>query len=107
MLHVRIMRAVRRYVAVFLLAMVTVLHATDPILCPDGCTDRDHTSQSASTSEAHQSTNVCLVCLASLLVGPEATRPLPAPVRREPVPSRDVRLNASPVRGIDHPPRLF
>jgi len=102
----RIIRAVRRFVTILVLALVTFLHASDAGLCPDGCTDRDHTTQSASTSDIDHSSNVCLLCLARLLVGPEATTAAPGPVRREPVSVPPVLLSATPLRGIDHPPRI-
>jgi len=85
--------------------MVSLVHATDRIICVDGCTDETAHSESA-TVPAQDAPSPCLLCHSSIIAGPEI--PAATTLNHEPAPE------ALPLTGIpdhlapdiDHPPRF-
>jgi hypothetical protein len=95
---------VRRLIAALTLVLVTVLHATDPVICPDGCTDDARQSHSA-TIPGHDAPSSCLLCQSSMTAGPEILAPSVSLAKIVSVPLPDIRLPMNPARRIEHPPR--
>jgi hypothetical protein len=90
---------VRRFLAVCLACLFTVLIAADCLVCPDGCTD--DAPVEALASHASAPCGLCQGWSHSLTV--VASRPVS--VVMADVPPRSVRLLAPALPPLDHPPR--
>ena len=96
---------VRRLIAALILVLVTVLHATDPVICPDGCTD-DARQSPSQTTPGHDPPSTCHLCQSSMTAGPEPLTPSIALAEIVTVPLPDIRLPMDSAHRIEHPPRV-
>jgi hypothetical protein len=95
---------VRRAVAALTFALVAFLHAIDPVMCPDGCTDEDRPTQS-TPAPVHNVPSACLLCHGSLIAGPELPAAPASVVADAFAVEPDTVVVSQPVRRIEHPPR--
>jgi hypothetical protein len=87
------------------LGFVALAHATDPIICSDGCTDESRESHSASTP-GHDAASTCLLCQNGITAGPETVTPSIVRADTLILLPGEARVPSVPDRRIDHPPRL-
>ena len=99
-----IIASVRRFVATVVLALVTIVHGADPILCADGCTDESR--QEATTPVPADDIGECLLCQRSIAAGPQIPPPAQVSYERAIDAMPVSRFITSPPSDIDHPPRL-
>jgi hypothetical protein len=97
---------VRSTVIFVCLAVFILLRAADPLICPDGCTDRpDEQTTSVPGHESTKTTGDCLLCtggLASPVVVPVMMPFVEAAVVRD----FDAATMSRPAPQLEHPPRL-
>ena len=94
----------RRFVATVVLALVTLVHGADPILCADGCTDESR--QKATTPAPADDSGECLICQRSIVAGPQIPAAAQVIYERATDAVPVSRFVTSPPSDIDHPPRL-
>jgi hypothetical protein len=93
----------RRLLAAFTVVVLTTLACSDPLFCPDGCTDEP--AQQAGTAAPQPAHGDCLACRSALSTALPLFELIPGDRTDPGDRALPPRIPDSTPRSIDHPPR--
>ena len=97
----------RSVVAVVCLVVLVLLHAADPLVCPDGCTDRPQKDAMSVRHEGRtQPIGDCLLCNGGLTSPAVIPTPIPSIAEILVVVDADAVTVSRPRPQLEHPPRF-
>lgn len=96
----------RSAVVLVCLAIFVLLHAVDPLVCPDGCTDHVHEqTMSAPHDGQARAAGDCLLCNGGLTSPTVIRVPAVTIVEKLTMSDADAMTVSRPLPRLEHPPR--